>query len=479
VVLALGALIIVGRRRLRQRVEHESLPMTGVEVIGAINDTAARAGTWLAALTRADHATRHLAVQFSAFIATVAAGLLLIWPASAPPDQVAGLTRPIDPVLLTIIAVAVVAICASDSRLAATVSLAAVGIAVTVQIFALGAPDVGLTQLLVEALTVIVIMLVLQKLPLTFGRGLRVGRTSAAVFAVAAGLAAGGVTWAMTGRRERSPLADYYIEQGPEVTGGDNIVNTILVEFRALDTLGELAVLGMAGVAIIAVLSTVRDRYLDPPPEADHNYVPPPDLGLRSRESTAHRAVEEAWGNAIPLQLLVRSTTPLLAAVSLILFWRGHNFPGGGFIAALVGSCIVALIYLSTSKDHQIGPPRLPLLLIGGGIAIAIATGLLGLVAQGSFLEPLHWYLLGQDISSALIFDLGVYMAVLGLVMVAFNLLGTSGSGPGVEGTRERTDEIVEGEVTGPMDTTRGEHPDRPSSRSRLIVSGTPPKEGR
>src|SRR5690606_24233257 len=143
------------------------------------------------------------------------------------------------------------------------------------------------------------IMLVLQKLPLTFGRGLRVGRTTAAVFAVTAGLAAGGVTWVMTGRRERSPLADYYIEQAPEVTGGDNIVNTILVEFRALDTLGELAVLGMAGVALAAVLSTVRNRYMDPDPDrlaheqdgADRTGGP--DLG----SPTAHRAILSSWGN--------------------------------------------------------------------------------------------------------------------------------------------------------------------------------------
>ncbi|WP_153395915.1 DUF4040 family protein [Ornithinicoccus halotolerans] len=476
VVLALGALIIASRLRLRRRVEHDTLPVSGVEVIAAINDSAARMGRWMAAFTKADHATRHLAVQLAAFVGAVAAGLLLIWPAAAPPEPMAELSRPIDVVLLVIIAVAVLALCTTNSRLAATVGLAAVGIAVTVQIFALGAPDVGLTQLLVEALTVIVIMLVLQKLPLVFGRGPRLGNAAAAVFALVAGLSAGVVTWAMTGRRERSQLADYYIQNGPEITGGDNIVNTILVEFRALDTLGELAVLGMAGVAIIAVLSTVWDRYLDPGPERDRSFVPAPRLDLRPEGSTAYRAIEHAWGNAIPLQLLVRTALPLLAAISLILFWRGHNFPGGGFIAALVGSSIVGLIYLSTARDRQIGPPRMPLVLIGGGVAVAIGTGLLGLVAKGSFLEPLHWHLVGQDISSALIFDLGVYMAVLGLVMVAFNLLGTSAYEPGAEGTRERTDEAVEGELEGPMDTTRGEPAARPSRRSRLIASGTPPR---
>jgi multicomponent Na+:H+ antiporter subunit A len=185
--------------------------------------------------------------------------------------------------------------------------------------------------------------------------------------------------------------------------------------------------------------------------------------------------MERAWGNAIPLQLLVRITTPLLALTSALLFWRGHNEPGGGFIAALVGSSIVALVYLSTAKDRQVGPPRLPVALIGGGILIAIGTGIWGLVAAGSFLEPLSGYWLGQSLTSAIVFDLGVYAAVLGLVMVAFNLLGTSEASRNGEGTRERADETVEGELAGPMDTSRGERPPGPTRKSRFIATGTPP----
>ena len=102
---------------------------------------------------------------------------------------------------------------------------------------ALGAPDVGLTQLLVEALTILVIMLVLQKLPLTFGSPTRLIRSSSLLLALAAGVVFGGATWVLTGRRERSPVAQWYLTEGPEYAGADNIVNVILVEFRALDTL--------------------------------------------------------------------------------------------------------------------------------------------------------------------------------------------------------------------------------------------------
>ena len=82
--------------------------------------------------------------------------------------------------------------------------------------------------------------------------------------AIAVGLAAGLATYVLNGRRPPGEVADYYrVEAGP-TSGGANIVNVILVEFRALDTLGEVAVLGMAGVVLVAVLSTVRHQHLDP-----------------------------------------------------------------------------------------------------------------------------------------------------------------------------------------------------------------------
>src|SRR5699024_6213087 len=183
----------------------------------------------------------------------------------------------------------------------------------------------------------------------------------------------------------------------------------------------ELTVLGMAGVAIVAVLSTVRTRFIDP----DETVTRDPEIALRKRGTSAHRAITSAWGNAAALQVMVRVTAPILVVLSTMLFLRGHNAPGGGFIAALVGSAIVALLYLSTSRDKQVGPPRLPLLLIGGGVAVAVGAGLLGFLGDG-FLTPLHGYLLGVHLTTSLIFDLGVYLAVLGLVMTAVNLLGTA-----------------------------------------------------
>lgn len=492
-VILAGSALLLQRRRLAPFLQRPSGIPDGAAVLRTLSTAMVRAGDRAARLTHADHPTRHVAVMLSALTAVIVAGTVGAREAIAAQPLVDNLSRPVDGLLLVLISAAVLGVCLTRSRLAATLCLGAVGILATAQLIGLGAPDVGLTQLLVESLTVVVVMLVLQKLPLRFGRADAEGRqvlSGKVLLAVGSGLAVALGTWALTGRRERTDVAEYYLGQGPEVTGGANVVNTILVEFRALDTLGELAVLGVAGVAIIAVLSSVRHEYIDPPAEHNKHHVPTPELDLRPAPSTAHRAIHDAWSNAVPLQLMVRFLNPILAVISAMLLWRGHNDPGGGFIAALVGSAVVGLLYLSTSRDRQIGPPRLPLLLIGGGVATAITTGLAGLVVEGAFLEPIRWHLGDLHLSSALIFDLGVYAAVLGLVVVAFNVLGTSvplPGAPGAEMTRERVDESVEGELPGPMDTVRGEgvgeSPAEPGGDRRVgprtthLSDGTRPKE--
>ncbi len=472
-IIVIGAAFILTRARLRRWIEHDTLSVDGAWLMTRMVRHLTTFGRVLVDTVRADSPTRHVAAQFTMLSAVILGGTLGVIATSGLAPLEPELGRPIDALLMLVVLGGVIGVTRSDSRLAATVSLSAVGITVTVQIFALGAPDVGLTQLLVEGLTVLMIMLVLQKLPLHFGKGPRWGQGAAAGLALVTGVSAGLLTWALTGRREPSHVAEFYLTEAYDETGGANIVNTILVEFRALDTLGELSVLGMAGVAVIALLSTVRDQELDPDPEHDHNYVPEPSKPLRAAGSTAHRAMMEAWGNAIPLQMLVRLTIPLLVVISVILFLRGHNSPGGGFIAALVGSSAVALIYLSAARDHRVGPPRLPVQLIGVGILLALGTGLWGLLAKGSFLEPLNGEFGGQKVNSAMVFDLGVYFAVLGLVMAAFNLLGASQGTD--EGTRERADESYEGQLSAPMDTVRGE---RPGRRSTFLTTDKAPGAG-
>lgn len=481
VIIALGVIAVMNRARLRTLTER-AFPVDGPTAIAWAHHRAGEFGRFLVRPVTGEMPVRHLTPIVAALAALLVVGLAVVVSLGPLPPVTAGWGRGIDVVVLVLITAAVLGVCLTTSRLAATVSLSAVGILATVQILALGAPDVGLTQLLVESLTVIVIMLVLQRLPHRFAPAMRRRRIRAVILAVLGGIAAAAAMFVFTGRRERSPVADYLITQGTEVAGGFNIVNLILVEFRALDTMGELTVLGMAGVAIVAIWSTIRHESLDPPPGSDPAESTEGTPVLRAAGSPAYRAVHDAWANVIPLKLMVRTVTPILAVISAAIFLRGHNDPGGGFIAALVGSCIVGLVYLSGERDRQIGPPRLPLYLIGGGVLVALASGVWGLIARGSFLEPIYGHLGDIHLSSSMIFDAGVYAAVLGLILIAFNLLGTSpetARDPQGEQSRERVDEAVEGELSGPMDTVRGERPERPGRGSRFVTSGRAPRERR
>lgn len=447
VVFVVGTILVLRRARLRRIIERPTFALDGAGVLAVINARLTKRGVWSSDLIRADYPSRHVAPILLTLAGVLGLGSLGLWASGAVPALNPNLNRPIDLGVLIVVATGVVTLCITRSRIGGAVLLGGVGIACTVQIFMLGAADVGLTQLLVEVLTVLVIMLVLRKLPLEFSYGKNPKYTRNAIIAACVGLVAAFASFTVIGRRDRSEIADYYLANGQEITGGANIVNVILVEFRALDTMGELVVLGMAGIAIMAVLSTVQSRFLDPQPdpspESPVAYVPAPVIELDAEGSRAYSALEDTESNTEVLRVLQQPIVPVLAIMSAVLFWRGHNQPGGGFIAALVAACAVAYIYMAKTKDAPVSGPRVPVYLIAGGILTAVGTGLLGLLV-GQFLEPLSTYLFGMKWVSSLLFDVGVYTAVLGLVMIAFNILGTSPAHEHVtEKPAERGEEVT------------------------------------
>ena len=459
-VFAVGIALTLVRGRLWRGLERPMLvgadgPIDGPRVISMIRRSLLRAGRRVNSFARVDYPSRHVAVIFVAFVvAILGTGIAAVTSGHLAPRESADSTL-LDGLLLPLITISVLALCLTHSRLTATVTLAAVGILCMVQIIALGAPDVALTLLLVEALTVVVIMLVLQRLPVGFGHSTRPRRIRVGLLSILVGVAAGTATYLTTGRQGRSDVGTYFLENAYELAGGDNVVNILLVEFRALDTFGEMAVLGMAGVALVAVLSTVRDRHID----TETNHGPTVEPELRD-DPTVHRALTDPLANQVVLKRLVRVLNPVLLVTAVIILVRGHDEPGGGFISALIMCCCIGLTYVSTARDRAIGPARLPLRMIGGGIAFAVLVGLLGLVVKSSFLEPMHGYVGDFHLTTGMLFDGGIIAAVLGLVLLTFNLLGAAGdstSDPKAEGTRERADEAVEGELPGPLETVHGE----------------------
>jgi multicomponent K+:H+ antiporter subunit A len=187
------------------------------------------------------------------------------------------------------------------------------------------------------------------------------------------------------------------------------VVNVILVDFRGIDTLGEIVVLALAGLGVFALLQGLRL------PQLKHN-----EAGL-------------GWTNdAHPLimQTLTRLLLPMMLMVSVFVFLRGHNLPGGGFIAGLIASVALIVQYLANGLNWS--RARMPFDwhgVIGAGLLIAAGTGIVAMFLGYPFLTStfthLHWPLVGEfEIASAMAFDLGVFLVVLGSTVLALSQLG-------------------------------------------------------
>jgi len=294
-------------------------------------------------------------------------------------------------------------------RLTAIVLMSVVGLILALAFERFSAPDLALTQLAVEVVTIVLLLLALHYLPQQPPPERdRARLVRDALLAAAAGAGFGAAAWALL----TSPfetVSAYFLEQSVPGGGGTNVVNVILVDFRGFDTLGEITVLAMVGLAAHALL----DRLV---------LVAP-----------AHDADGRPWsGERHPLflQMLMRPLLPLALAVSAFLFLRGHNLPGGGFVAGLVTGVALILQYLAAGIDFA--QPRLPRRtpqLLALGLALAAGIGAASWLFGRPFLTSAHRHvglpLVGDvEIASALVFDLGVYLVVVTAVLMALAELG-------------------------------------------------------
>lgn len=417
VIVGAGAVAVLGRTRLDSLVPRTVLPFTGVQAAEALRVGSINFGRRVGDLTRTDMHGLHLTLPGIFLAAIFITGVLYVGEVG---ELDAGHTRPTDWVLIGVLALFLIGAVSAQSRTAAVVLTGGAGFVVAAWYFALGAVDVGMTQLLVEILTVVVLVLVLRKLPRNFHRVSKSRTAVSAVVALSFGTMAFIATFALTGRRGQSPAAEWYLAETYETVGAVNIVNSILVDFRALDTLGELTVLGVAGFAILALLNSAFSTS-DQQPQESKLWAGTP-LGNAADNTTAMRSVF-TW------------MAPFIVLLSLVLLLRGHYQSGGGFIAALVLGGFFALRYLVAPSDSAVKLRFDYALVIVAGIALGAAVGLTGFLAgdEASFLRPivifeglpLPWGTeAGFTLSTALIFDLGIYFAVIGAVLVALDRLG-------------------------------------------------------
>ncbi|MBG6122548.1 DUF4040 family protein [Corynebacterium aquatimens] len=417
-VLAAGIGFIFVRHRVFDGLNNrELLPFNGKTALRVIIRGANRIGEWMARPAISYNPARHL-IWLVVIVLIVGFSSLNLEVA----PRVDGLDNYWDLVPLVLVTVSVGCLVLTRSRLTAAVLLGTVGVGVSLQMLMLGAPDVALTQFMVESLTVVVIMMVLRYQPDKFPPVRRRRKARAAVVAALSGFIAFAGVYGLLGRRERSDLAMWYLENTTPLTQADNIVAVIIVEFRSFDTLGELSVLGMAAVVIMAVTSSVPRHKIT--------------RGLRPEP------FGQSQINTMPIRKVVRMTLPIMIVLSILIFFRGHQAPGGGFVAALVLATAFVMSYLSKGRDEKVVSESTPIWLTGIGIIIAISSGFLGLI-EGGFMYAIHGEIAGIHQSTSLIFDVGIYMCVIGMLTMAINALGGYVR-PGNE--RENLDYLRDGE---------------------------------
>jgi multicomponent K+:H+ antiporter subunit A len=290
-------------------------------------------------------------------------------------------------------------------RLVALVVMGAVGLAVSLAFMLLSAPDLALTQLLVEMVTIALMLLALNYLPEESPierSSLRRWRDGAIALAAGGGVAA--LVYSVITRPLDTVAGEMLALSLPD-GGGGNVVNVILVDFRGFDTLGEITVFGIAGLVVHAMLR--RARML-------------PETGVA--------------GDPDPLlipNLVARLLLPLALAVSVYLFLRGHNLPGGGFIAGLVVAVPMLMQYVLSGAgyvEQRLGfdYPRM----IGLGLLAALLTGLgswlLGYPYMTSHTDYVAVPLLGKlPMASAMAFDTGVYLVVAAGTLLMLAMMGS------------------------------------------------------
>ncbi len=353
------------------------------------------------ALTRAFDDGRLRRYLMWLLVATVAAAAWPLWRHGLSAGRLTGQALPPLAMLVWLLGLgaAVASTLLHRRRLVAVVLLGMAGLVVGLVFVYLSAPDLALTQVLVEMVSLILLLLALGRLPAEGPGEPSSRRLRDAGLALLVG---GGVAALLHGvlTRPSASIADYFLTHAYPLGGGHNAVNVIIVDFRGFDTLGEIGVLGLAALIIHAVMRPLR---------------------WPASTETALAADR----HPLLLQLLAGLLLPLAAVVALYLLLRGHSLPGGGFIAGLMLSLALLVQYMARGRAWVRGrlPERFELW-IAGGLLLAVLTGAGAWLFGYPFLTSASGHpvlpVLGElPLASALAFDLGVFVVVVGATLLA------------------------------------------------------------
>ncbi|MCC2596657.1 monovalent cation/H+ antiporter subunit A [Pusillimonas sp. MFBS29] len=298
----------------------------------------------------------------------------------------------------------------------------------------LSAPDLALTQLAVEVVTMVLILLGLRWLPprvegddehppLQNKLKAFVRRFRDLIIAVISGAGLSAIAYAVMTRPHPEGISSFFVEQSIPLGGGANVVNVILVDFRGFDTFGEITVLGIVALTVYALLRRFR-----PPPETmslPKARQKPPTYGRLLDSFAEPDAAAEIPGGVMKVPaVLVRLVLPIAALISLYFLIRGHNLPGGGFVGGLIMATAIILQYMVGGVIWVEARPRIhPQYWIALGLLCAGTAAMSVWWAAKPFLAAFSWDLVlpmvgHVHMSTVLLFDIGVYMLVVGATVL-------------------------------------------------------------
>ncbi|MFC0243001.1 monovalent cation/H+ antiporter subunit A [Rhodopseudomonas telluris] len=309
-------------------------------------------------------------------------------------------------------------------RLAALIMIGGAGLTTCITFVWFSAPDLALTQIGVEIVTTVLLLLGLRWLPKQFETGettsersllLRTQRLRDMAVASAAGIGVALLAYAAMTRTAPDSISDFFVRHAYSDGGGTNVVNVILVDFRGFDTLGEITVLAVVALSVFALLRRFR-------PAADSVDLPEQQRlqdaqdDARDGRNRGDTAADYLAVPAVIMQLLF----PFIFIAAMYLLLRGHDQPGGGFVAGIAMAAALILQYMAGGTRWLEARLRVhPLRWIGVGLLLALLTGAAALPVGRPFLTSAFAYAdipwIGKvPLASAALFDLGVFALVVG-----------------------------------------------------------------
>jgi len=352
-------------------------------------------------------------------------------------------------VVAPIMAVAGIVAVRARKRYTGVVLVSVTGLGMVVLFATSGAPDLALTQILVETVTMVTFALVLRRLPSRMGEhNASVGRLPRAVLAVGVGVVMALVAVVATQARIFEPISLAFPQLAYDLGHGRNVVNVALVDLRGWDTMGELSVLVLAATGVASLvfvthradlLSATRDLPETERRSTARRPMVETDEGLRF-QTAENSGAPRAWlvsgqqvkaeDRSILLEVIVRVLFHTIILVSIYLLFAGHNSPGGGFAGGLVAGMALVMRYIAGGRwELGAAAPTDAGRLLGAGLTIAVGAALLPLFFAMAPLQSAVWEaevpLLGHlELVSSTFFDIGVYLVVIGLVLDVLRSLG-------------------------------------------------------